>query len=279
MLKTPHYLTSFMTEQELNLSNAFLSKGHVIQAAEDLSAVNKIQVELARLAAEFLKITPKEELKDFLDHIHRYVDIKDLNAMRLFVINKINQCTWLRPCLYQLAKNTLWSLVGNELTMQRTINLSIQLPGDDNSLLEVHADSWAGDSPYEVVLWVPFVNCYGTKTMYLMNAEKDREYQTHFRSFTKMSSEELFKAIEPDVTFLNVPYGSFLLFCQNIMHGNRMNQELETRWSMNCRFKALTSPYGLKKHGEYFEPIHLKAATRLGLCHHFPEGFYDDKTT
>ena len=49
------------------------------------------------------------------------------------------------------------------------------------------------------------------------------------------------------------PYGKVLLFSQNLMHGNRINQEPETRWSMNCRFKSLFSPYAEKRLGEFFE--------------------------
>ena len=45
-------------------------------------------------------------------------------------------------------------IVGNELVMQKSINLSIQLPNDDSSLLPIHADVWSGDSPFEVVAWV-----------------------------------------------------------------------------------------------------------------------------
>ena len=52
--------------------------------------------------------------------------------------------------------------------MQQRVNLSIQMPGDTSSLLPVHADTWSGDSPYEVVAWLPLVHCYGTKAMYLL---------------------------------------------------------------------------------------------------------------
>ena len=52
--------------------------------------------------------------------------------------------------------------------MQSRVNLSIQLPEDDSSLLPVHADTWSGDSPFEVVVWLPLVDCFGTKSMYLL---------------------------------------------------------------------------------------------------------------
>ena len=52
--------------------------------------------------------------------------------------------------------------------MQKKINLSIQLPNDNSSLLDVHADVWSGDSPYEAVIWMPLVDCFKTKSMYIL---------------------------------------------------------------------------------------------------------------
>ena len=46
-------------------------------------------------------------------------------------------------------------ICGNELAMQRKVNLSMQVPKDDSSLLPVHSDVWSGCSPFEVVLWMP----------------------------------------------------------------------------------------------------------------------------
>ena len=52
--------------------------------------------------------------------------------------------------------------------MQSRVNLSIQMPEDSSSLLPIHADTWSGVSPFEVVVWLPLVNCYRTKTMYFL---------------------------------------------------------------------------------------------------------------
>jgi hypothetical protein len=77
----------------------------------------------------------------------------------------------------------------------------------------------------------------------------------------------------PAAPFIEVAYGEALVFSQNVLHGNRVNEEPETRWSMNCRFKSALSPYADKKLGEFFEPITLRPATRLGLRYRLPDGF------
>jgi sporadic carbohydrate cluster 2OG-Fe(II) oxygenase len=85
------------------------------------------------------------------------------------------------------------------------------------------------------------------------------------------NSEDLFQSIESDVQWIDINYGEVMIFNQSLPHGNRINQENETRWSMNCRFKGLFSPYGDKKIGEFFEPITTKAASISGLNYQYPE--------
>ena len=56
--------------------------------------------------------------------------------------------------------------------MQSRLNLSIQFPQDKSSLLPVHSDVWSGDSPFETVVWLPLVDCYKTKSMFILPPKK-----------------------------------------------------------------------------------------------------------
>jgi sporadic carbohydrate cluster 2OG-Fe(II) oxygenase len=67
-----------------------------------------------------------------------------------------------------------------------------------------------------------------------------------------------------------VNYGNYIIFNQNLPHGNVINRENSTRWSINCRFKSIFSPYGDKKIGEFFTPITTKVMTELGLDYKNP---------
>ncbi len=269
----------FYTDHEKELTQQFLQDKHIVVPAEDMEALNQIRRKIADIAATAIghKIISEDEAGPFLDNIHQMLSGKELNDVRVKVIADMNREPWFRQAYFKTARNSLMALVGNELAMQRRINLSIQLPNDDSSLLPVHADVWAGDSPYEIVLWIPLVNCYKTKSMYIANAEVDANVQKDFGPFKNKSSEDLFQHIKDDVKFLDVPYGSVLLFSQNVMHGNRINIETETRWSMNCRFKSILTPYHGKKMGEFFEPITLRALTRLGLDYQLPGGLHEQQ--
>ena len=85
--------------------------------------------------------------------------------------------------------------------------------------------------------------------------------------------EALYRDFEAEARFLNVDYGQYLLFDQNLIHGNRVNTETTTRWTFNCRFKGLFTPYADKRLGEFFEPITMRPTTRLGLAYKLPDGF------
>jgi sporadic carbohydrate cluster 2OG-Fe(II) oxygenase len=267
---------TFLNPTDTALGDRFLADGYVILPVEDRDALLRIRGLLVRLAAGKLGVPAPTDEAVFLDGIGGSVGAAALNDFRLAVIRGMNAESWFRPAYYRLAAGALATLVGNELAMQRRINLSIQLPGDADSLLPVHADVMSGDSPFEVVVWLPLVDCFATKSMYLLPPEPNAQIQARLAEFQGKSAEDLFKAIESNVRFLDVPFGHVLLFSQNLLHGNRVNREKTTRWSMNCRFKGVFTPYADKKLGEFFEPITLKPATRMGLDYRLPGGFGDD---
>lgn len=239
-----------MTDEELMAK--FLANGIVKLPVEDMIALENIHCAILSLSGDFNKeISPN-----------------DLNSLRLKIINEFNSIPCIKRYYFSLAKHALETLVGNELVMQRNINLSIQLPGDNSSLLPIHCDTWSGDSPYEVVLWVPLVDCYDTKSMFFVDRLWNEGIQHNLKNYA--TSEQLWDAVKDHVTFMNVKYGECLIFTQNIMHGNRVNETNETRWSMNCRFKSALTPYADKKLGEFFEPITIRPATRMGAKYVMP---------
>lgn len=258
---------------ELLLGEKFLRDGHVIVPAEDVDGLTRIRDLVASETRAFAGIADDVPAEHLLNHIHRQLPMRDLNALRLKVISALRTAEWFRPTYFRLVRAALFELVGNELAMQRGIGLSVQLPADDSSLLAIHADTWDGDSPYEVVVWVPLVDCFRTKSMYLVPPAADREVQARLAEFQDQGAEALYHAVADDARFLDVPFGSVLIFSQTLMHGNRVNREDETRWSMNCRFKSVMSPYADKRLGEFFEPITLRPATRIGMGYRLPGGF------
>ena len=263
--------TTFLSAGEQALADRFLADGRVVLPVEDAAGLERLRRRVAELAAAHLGLAPPEDVAAFLETIHHRVEAAALNGLRLAVIEGINAEDWLRPVYFRLARQALFGLVGNELAMQRRVNLSIQLPGDGSSLLPLHSDVWSGDSAFEVVVWLPLVDCRATQSMFIASPEANARWAPKLAEFR--STEELYQAAAADLSFISTRYGEVLVFDQTLMHGNRVNEEAASRWSMNCRFKGVFTPYADKRIGEFFEPITLRPASRIGLAHSLPGGF------
>jgi len=256
---------NYLSEEENLISKKFLSDGYLIVDISEINSYQWIENKIKKLVLKFLKISKKDLHNDILDNVHEHLSLNELNMFRMYIIEEINKLKDFKFHYFTVAKDLIYKIVGNELAMQKKINLSIQLPNDSSSILPVHSDVWSGDSPFEIVVWLPLVNCFKTKSMYILPPAKYKSLEKSFKKVVNKSSESLFKIIKKDVKWINIKSGQVLIFNQSLPHGNRVNVEETTRWSMNCRFKSLLSPYGDKKLGEFFLPITTRVATNIGL--------------
>tara|TARA_A100001011_G_scaffold399441_1_gene508108 strand:+ start:2131 stop:2940 length:810 start_codon:yes stop_codon:yes gene_type:complete len=261
----------YLDKKDLDISNEFKKKGFIVKNIKNKKLLKKLENNLIEAIKSNLNFKKKISNKLVLNNIHKYLDEKRFNEFRLDIINKINLSKDFKKNFYLISKFLLETLVGNELVMQNKLNLSIQTPKDSSSLLPVHSDVWSGDSPFEIVVWLPFVDCYNTKSMYILPQSKYKKFEKNFQRLGKLNSEKVYQFIKKDVQWINIKYGQMMVFNQTLPHGNRINNEKTTRWSINCRFKSIFSPYGDKKLGEFFEPITLRVISDLGMQYKLPD--------
>lgn len=264
---------NLLRDEERELSDRFLSTGYVIAEVEDRPALDRIQMLVATIAAAFLNIPVSAAPGAFLDSIGEEVNPDQLNELRLAIINSIAQTAWFRDAYFSCARSLVETLVGNELAMQRGVGFSIQLPGDDTSLLPLHSDAWSEDSPFEVVLWIPLVDVFRTKSMFILPRKCEAQWRDRLPEYAGRGVASLYADMEHELQWLDVPYGKALIFTHTLMHGNHINREATARWSMNVRFKGLFTPYSDKRLGEFFEPITIRPASRVGMTYEQPKGF------
>lgn len=245
----------------VDFTASFLRDGYVIAHVESMHSLSFIRQVVVDTAHKHMRLTSRAA--DLLDNVHAFIEARghSLNDLRLEVIQSLDRDE-MRRAYHNIAASAIDEIVGNELAMQRRVGLSIQLPDDDSSLLPLHCDTWNGNSPYEVVLWVPLVDCHDTKSMYIIPG---------IHPPGVLPPEQTFQIYIGRAKFLTVNYGQYLLFTPTLMHGNRVNETKETRWSMNCRFKGLFTPFAEKKLGEFFVPLHIKPATRVGMQYKLPK--------
>ena len=157
-------------KNQKNIEKRYLKMGYIIERVEKKIALEYITNFLKKNLLKILKKKKKNINSFSFNNLHNFITIQDLNEVRLTLFKEMNSEKKFRDNFFKLAKNTLYSTVGNELAMQNNINLSIQMPNDDSSLLPLHSDTWDGDSPFETVLWLTLVNCFKTKSVVRLGA-------------------------------------------------------------------------------------------------------------
>ena len=260
----------FRERDELSRSRIYVSEGYLIADA-NISYIEDLKADVENAFNEFNEINLKENVK--LENAHQVIDSDRSNELRLFIMQRLNKDTTFHRKYYKASKEIIHSLCGNELAMQKRPGLSVNLPHNKSDILPIHADTWNGVSPFELNIWIPFVDCSGTMCLYILRREKYIERVNECKGLLRLSSDELFEELKEDLTWIKIKYGQILAFDQSLPHGYSLNEEKTTHWSMNCRFKGLHTPYWDKKLGEYFMPITIKNCTRLGMNYEHPEGW------
>ena len=176
-----------------------------------------------------------------LEEIHKKVSQENINELRIKAFRSINLIDDWKKKLLNLIKPNIYEILGLDLAIQKKLNLSIQMPGDKNSILEKHIDLRTGDSPFQRVIWIPITEAFGTNAMYMANSNDD---------------------YEP----INIGFGKILIFDPNTQHGNVENTTTKTRISINVRVKNWFSPDQAsdvpdRQFGVYYEDLCFSEST------------------
>ena len=123
---------------------------------------------------------------------------------------------------------------------------------------------------FESVIWLPLVDCYKTKSMFILPPSKYGKIKKLFLKKNSSSSEQIFKKIK-DLHWIKINYGEVMIFNQCLPHGNTVNLEKHTRWSMNCRFKVSSHRIVTKKLESFLNLSLLKPVSELAINYDLPK--------
>lgn len=251
------------------IESQFEKKGYIIfdDTTGLVKDLRKIIVNQIKKSNKKLK---KIEDEKILNHFHKYVSKKSVNAIRFKIYNSINKVKDIDNIYYSISKNVLDNLIGNEVAMQKKINLSIQMPNDPDSLLDMHSDIYAGESPFQLVVWIPLVDAKSTKSMFITNPQHNKKLNKTVLKTNNLTTRNIYNKNKKLFHFINIKFGQVLVFSPLILHGNTINNSTETRFSLNCRFKSLLSPYdvNVKSHRnipQFYRPLNTKLMTKIGF--------------
>ena len=205
-----------------------------------------------------------------LSRLHNYLSDSSINELRISIFRHLNKLPGSHDItLKNIGGEALTSILGPDLLIQTKLNLSIQMPNDENSTLDLHSDCWSGDTAFQVNLWIPLTRSYSTNSMFILSKEKTLNCINKIRKNPTLDRSELWPLIN-DADFLDVDKGRAIIFNPALIHGNVVNRTEETRVSINVRFKALFSPDATTEHvsrsaGLYYRIFCLSEWTKLAI--------------
>ncbi|HVJ52111.1 MAG TPA: sporadic carbohydrate cluster 2OG-Fe(II) oxygenase [Aliidongia sp.] len=239
----------------------FVDHGYSVVDAVDQEALAGLRRALLAAAGEILGELPADADFFFNGFHERGLGGAALNDFRMAVIKRFNENCNFADLVFAAFRPALMELVGPDIVVQKSANLVISCPHDEG-VGPLHQDAPA-NSPFEVVVWAPMVDCSGTKSMLVYD-----KAETEIMAAAVARDPAAFEQLDieaPGGTYVPVNYGQALMFWTWLYHRTPINIGTETRWSFNIRFKNLFSPYGAKGLLDYFRILHLSPIAALAF--------------
>jgi sporadic carbohydrate cluster 2OG-Fe(II) oxygenase len=242
----------------MSLTKNFEKKGFVI------IDMDPRYLEKFEYIRQILTIETKKNIyfkKNFsLEKFHNY-KLKNisLNQFRNNLISKINNQKNFKSDIYESLSSLLDSCLGPDIIVQKNINLVIQKPFDKDRA-PFHKDAPI-NSNYEIVVWIPLVDCFNTMSMYIFDIKKHKKNEEFIKKNYTTKSYEIFSRKEGYLP--KVKFGQALVFWSNNYHYIPINKEKATRWSLNVRYKNLFTKYGTKNLLDFYDILKTSAVTKL----------------
>lgn len=234
--------------------------GYTIAKAEDRAALDAVRAGLVECACEgTLPADPVE----FMNRFHeREFKGSALNDYRLRTYRQFNERVAAGELIWKAFRGILTALIGPDVAVQKRVNLVIQPPHDTENA-PAHRDA-PPNSLFEVVVWVPMVDCYGSKGMQVLDLDQTKSALA-FLDGESADYDAYSRYTLEHGRYTDIPYGSALFFWGHVVHAVPTNTEPETRWSLNLRYKSLFAPWGAKSIPDYFRIMQLSPLTRAAM--------------
>ena len=113
------------------------------------------------------------------------------------------------------------------------------MPNDKESNLPMHSDIYAGESPFEVVVWIPLMDIKAnSQSMFITSPKYNKIINNNVTYKKNTTINQIYKKYKKKFKFLKIDFGQILIFSPILLHGNIVNKTPSTRIALNCRFKV-----------------------------------------
>jgi ectoine hydroxylase-related dioxygenase (phytanoyl-CoA dioxygenase family) len=161
--------------------------------------------------------------------------------------------------------------LGPDLLVQIHPYLRMARPGKPQDNIGYHRDTFYGASPYELSVWIPYVDLPAESSLSVLSGSHTRPESdfpvTQTQSAEVKKGSELHKIGFPyapkvmdadplaGIQAVPVKAGQALIFSLATVHGSVLNAGPIARWSTDIRVVNALAPVDLSKRPDYYEPM------------------------
>jgi hypothetical protein len=215
-----------------------------------------------------------------LEEYHQHVDGDDRHTEILFDLCQFYWSQQLGTKLIASALPFFQHFIGLDLHIQKYPYLRAVRPGSHNDAVRLHRDTYYGSSPYEIAVFIPFVDLPPESALRFIrgsHAEADTCYPWTAADSSGVTSGSVRhqlgfpyapKYLDPRLLAraetLPLQFGQAVLFSLSLVHGSGINSTAATRFSTDIRIVNSLAPiaWSHSVHPDYYLPLCSSVVTQ-----------------
>lgn len=234
-----------------------------------------------RLSRHFGRSIPLEEY-------HFHVNDDEEHTELQIAMTKAFREAGLGPAILSAQLMFFKELIGPDLFGQASPYLRMTRPNCPQDNIGYHRDTFYGGSPYELSVFVPFVDLPSECSLSVLSGShihSEERYPT-----TQIESDSVKKgtskhqlgflyapklmdpAIDGKMEAIPLKVGQALIFSLSTVHGSIVNRGQITRWSSDMRVMNALAPVDLSARPHYYKPLHYSVVSESAQRYFYANG-------
>ncbi len=203
-----------------------------------------------------------------LQRLHETVPLSEISPLTQRLIRETEQPAF-REMACGFVREVVRPILQADVALQRFFNIRIMLPDRQDMIIAFHNGTWYGHGLGETTIWMPLTQAEETNSLQVIDREASRKINANAIE-NRWRHDQLQQACLAQARPVSLVPGQVLLFQQENLHGNVMNQTGRTRVSIDFRVAVAGGALHRKLVGGYFDlldaPASAPARASDGVC-------------
>lgn len=259
-------MTSLMDRAIARYESHYFEHGWVLVTLPRPEVIDDVRAVLLR---ELRAVSGVSDIT--LERYHEIADADDIHHEYQIKLTEIFRQNRYAHYVLAAQDDFFRPFLGPDLLVQVNPYLRMARPGKPQDNIGYHRDTFYGASPYELSVWIPYVDLPAASSLSVLSGSHIRP-ESDF-PVTQTVSAEVKKG--SDLHKIGFPYapkvmdanplakiqavpvkaGEALIFSLATVHGSTLNAGSIARWSTDIRVVNALAPVDLSKRPDYYEPL------------------------